>query len=221
MSSKSVAHKSFLFSFSLIGIICLGLGVFFFCIAVASQFIPIDYSTVTVTTSGVERPATPETISHLRRVFLLICGAVALLLILPGALCLRHTAMRKKKAQRLRTEGLLLMAKATECEISGIYIYNGWTPSLGGISFSSGIGWSSCRGNYSRWRGRNRHHLVRLHCSYKDSDGVSHSFRSDLLREDPLPQLSKRQVVVYRDRTDPSCSFVDVDESARLGGQTE
>jgi len=206
MSSKNGSQKSILFSFVPVGRMFLITGVIFLIVAVISQFIPMDYRTMTVTTNGVNRPATPETVSFMRMIFLLVFGLVAVVELVLGVVCVRHTTSRREKAQRLKESGEQVTAKAVECVPSMLHTFKWWT-------LSWGIGISSCRGR--SFMARRHRHLHRLYCAYKDQNGTTHQFRSDYLREDPIKRLSKREVTVYYDRGNPSCYFVDVDGSVK------
>jgi len=214
-------EKTFLFSFYHLGMIPLVIGIVFLCAVFVVRIIPIDPYSINVTVNGVPQPPTLETVASFRNVFSLAFGIAALFSIIPGLIFVLGVAEHRKKRRRLKAEGLRMVAQATKCETSGVYVYRGFAASRQGsgfgFGFGWGVGWSSCRGN-SR-RGRRRQFLVRLHCEQKDFDGTtSQSFRSSLLREDPTPRLSDGRVIVYRDRENPSCYFVDVDES--VGVQT-
>jgi len=206
MSSRSVAQKSYLFSFFPNGIGLLVLGGIFLCVALIFQVIPLDPYTISVTINGVRQPPTMETVSRFRNLFLLAFGLAGLLVVIPGVLCILYTTTRRKTALRLKQEGVQITARATESVPSMLHTFKWW-------SLTWGIGISSCRGR--SFAARRHRHLLRLHCRYKDSDGVTYEFKSDYLRRDPLKQLAKRQVTVYYDRNDPNCYFVDVDGSTK------
>jgi len=206
VSNQNVNQKSIQFSFVSAGRMLLVGGVIFLIIAVVSQFIPIDYRTMTVTSNGVSQPATPETVAFLRMIFLLVFGLFGLAELVLGVVCIRYTITHKKRAQQLRETGERVTAKAVECVPSMLHTFKWWT-------LTWGIGISSCRGR--SFAARRHRHLQRLHCVYKEPGGVTHQFRSDYLREDPLKRLSKREVTVYYEQGNSSCYFVDVDGSVK------
>jgi len=206
MSSGNTGQKSYLFSFFPNGIGFLVLGGIFLCVALVFQVIPLDPYTINLTINGVRQPPTMETVSRFRNLFLLVFGLAGLISIILGALCVSYMTTRRKKALRLKEDGVQITAKATECVPSMLHTFKWW-------SLTWGIGISSCRGR--SFAARRHRHLLRLHCSYKDTDGTTHQFKSDYLRRDPLKELAKRQVTVYRDRNDPDCYFVDVDGSTK------
>lgn len=63
----------------------------------------------------------------------------------------------------------------------------------------------------------NHGRLQRLVCSYTDFRGQTYIFKSDLLRNDPVPFLPNGEVKVYHDREDMRMYFVDVDGSIGIG----
>lgn len=65
----------------------------------------------------------------------------------------------------------------------------------------------------------NNRSLARIRCAYNAPDGSTYIFKSGLLRMDPYPYLTEGQLRVYYDPNNMSRYFVDVDESAGLGGR--
>ena len=219
MEKNKNKERTFLFSFYHFGMIPLIIGAGFLCAVFVVRIIPLDPYSINLTINGVQQPPTLETVANFRNTVSLAFGIAALFLIIPGLIFILDATEYRKKRRRLKAEGLRIVAQATKCETSGVYVHRGFAASRQGsgfgFGFGWGLGWSSCRGN-SR-RGRRRQFLVRLHCEQKDLGGTtSQSFRSSLLREDPIPRLSDGRVIVYRDRENPSCYFVDVDESVGI-----
>ena len=214
MFRRKTKADSLQFSFISEGINFVVMGLLTIGVTIVMQIVAFsDPSTITVTVNDVSREATPGEALAFRLIFLLVFGLIGLASLILGIVCIRHTRNRRKTALHLKDEGIRITATVTNYLPSMIYIERGFSFTGSGFTFGWGIGISSSRGQYwSARRQRRRGHLVRLHCQYEDLNGVSHEFISDYLREEP--KLPEGKVTVYRNKTDFSHYFVDVDESA-------
>lgn len=179
--------KSFVQSFTWVGLLLLALGVVFIVVAAVMQLVPLSPANMHMYTNGIQRPATEETVRIFRLVFLLTFGIIGLLLAIAGGIVAGQQAARRRRAKRLKKEGVRITAEVMDYSLSAVRI--------------------------------NYRFLTRLRCAYKDSDGTTYIFRSDILRADPAPYLQQGQVDVYHDRNDISKYFVDVDGSAGLSSK--
>jgi hypothetical protein len=132
--------------------------------------------------------------------FALIFVGIGVYLCIVVIVELIRAMIRLRKIKRLKRQGTFVIADVIECEL-----------------FDIG---SRARTKHTRFP----HHEVRqtyyyLRCSYQAIGGEVYVYRSDLLREDPIPYLNEGKVNVYCNKAYKKPYFVDVDGSIELGNR--
>lgn len=117
-------QKSFLQSFTWVGVMLLVMGLIFLGVAIVMQLIPLQPEDMTYYENGVRQPATEDTVVFFRMMFLLLFGLMGLGLSIGGGLSLVRSARRRSMAQQLKAEGARLTAYLTDYEPSSIRVNN-------------------------------------------------------------------------------------------------
>jgi len=119
---SNVKQRSFLQRFSFIGWIFLGIGIPFLIVGIVMQLVPISPENMTVYRNGIRQPATEETVRIFRLIFLGVFGGLGLIFsTIGGAFALRPMSKRRR-SERLKREGALLVAEAVGLEASQIRV---------------------------------------------------------------------------------------------------
>lgn len=184
-------QRSFLQNNSIVSLVFLINGAIFLPIGIIASLMMRPGMMITV--NDVHRPATESDVLIARLLSGGISGGLGLIFLIIGIVLWMRRRKRRKEMERLKREGTLVIADAVSCEPSSIRI------------------------------GNPRHHhgriLSYLRCSYQGIGGETYIFKSDLLRENPIPFLDEGKVNVYCDREHMTPYFVDVDESVGLGSR--
>jgi len=115
-------QRSFLQNFAWVGIMLLAMGFVFLSVAVGSQYILTDPSSVNYYVNGIKQPDTMETLQSARLLFLLLFGGFGLGAMIPGfVICLRAW-LRGKQIRRLKAEGEYLSARNVGLEPTAVRI---------------------------------------------------------------------------------------------------
>jgi len=182
-------QRSFLQSFTWVGVMLLVMGGIFAAVGIITQFAPTAPESFTMVVNGVQAgvqaSAAAASLQMARLIYLLTFGLMGLTLMLTGAIIFGCGKMRRLREQRLKQEGDCLAARVVGQERTG------------------------ARSNYQQ--------IMRLRCAYTDEKGTTYIFKSRMLRSDPEPFLPNGMVNIYYDRNDMSRYFVDVDGSVGLG----
>jgi len=116
--------KSFLQSFTWVGVMLLLMGLAFLSVAIVIQLIALRPEDISYYKNGIRQPSSEETVSFFRLIFLLAFGLVGLGLSIGGGVCLRRAAGRRSQARQLKARGVYLTACVTDYEPSAIRINN-------------------------------------------------------------------------------------------------
>ncbi len=114
--------KSFLQSFLWVTIMLLSMGAVFLGIAAIMQFVSISPHNINVTINGIRQPPTEETVRTFRFMFLLIFGIIGLILAITGGIIAGRAGMRRRRAHRLKEEGVRIIANVVQHTASAIYV---------------------------------------------------------------------------------------------------
>ena len=100
----------------------LAMGLAFLSVALIMQLIPISPENFTYRVNGIRQPSTEESVAVFRLSFLLAFGISGLGLMLAGGIVAGQAAARKKRALRLKNEGMCVTARATEITPTGVRV---------------------------------------------------------------------------------------------------
>jgi len=112
--------KSFIYSFTWVGIFLLSMGLLFLGIAVILQFAPLDPAEITVYRNGIRLPATEDTVREFRLIAGLIFGGLGAIMAVIGICLTGHMLSKRRKARRLVEEGVCVIAKATDYGMTAV-----------------------------------------------------------------------------------------------------
>ena len=124
MENISGKPKSFLLSFTFVGIMLIIMGSTFVSIALIFQIIPLTPEDINMFVNGVRQPATLETLRNFRLLFLAIFGGIGLILLIIGGIIIGRLQTVRKKEQYLKTSGICLLAEVVELEFSSLRVNN-------------------------------------------------------------------------------------------------
>jgi len=113
---NNVTQRSFLQRFSIIGLIFLAIGIPFLIVGIVIQFIPMNPENMTIYRNGIRQPATEETVRTFRLIFLGVFGGLGLIFSTIGGIFALRPMMRRRRSERLKQEGALLVAEAIGLE---------------------------------------------------------------------------------------------------------
>jgi len=116
--------KSFIQSFSWVGVMLIVMGAIFAGIAIIIQLMHISPEGVNVTINGVRQPATLETVRSFKLIFAVAFGTPGLLLLLSGGFIYGRNAANFRRMSWLKENGVRVFAEATGFTQSNVRVNN-------------------------------------------------------------------------------------------------
>lgn len=120
--SNQIKQKSFLQSFSIIGLVFLLVGIPFLVVGIVMQVVPINPENMNVYVNGVRQPATEATVSNFRLIFLAVFGILGIIFSIVGAVFMLRPARKRRMMERLKRDGQLFIAESIGLEPSQIRV---------------------------------------------------------------------------------------------------
>lgn len=120
MQYTTKKQKSFLQNLSFIWIMLLSMGIVFAAVGIIMLLIPLSPESMNLNVNGVPQAATDRDVFIFRMVFLGVFGTIGLGEIIAGLIVAARSNARRKMAERLKSEGVRIVAEATSGETSSV-----------------------------------------------------------------------------------------------------
>ena len=111
---KTIKKRSFLQSFTWVGVMLIIMGCVFSLIAIVMQIIPFKPQDISVYHNGVLQPPTQASLRMFRMIFLLVFGTPGTILIIIGSVVLGRMVSKRRRAETLKRDGICVPAKIVE-----------------------------------------------------------------------------------------------------------
>ena len=124
MDRNQKKQKSFIYDFTWVSIMLIGMGILFLLVPTILQIVDISPESVNYYHNGVKQPSTQETLNSFRMMFWLIFGSFALVMLIIGTIFAIRRKTRNNKNETLKREGTRLYAEFSGFAGSNVEVNN-------------------------------------------------------------------------------------------------